>query len=672
MEPWQVAYLEYFGLFIISIAMVYATGFVLFRFLTSFIGIEGFYQRIFFFMALGVFSFVVISSCIVTHFKTISTGFFLIGLILIYESFQFKLRHGKKFKLNSKEIQTTNRQALIRYSGIFLLALFFFSWQAYSILKRGTLPYVVPDVNCVYWADLCESLWSAGQENTYQSGNIVSEKYFGASPYHYFEMWLTAFFSWLLKIKSVFAMHLIVFPLFFLMMVLGAFSILETISIPVYTKRLFVFALLFLGGIPFIKDYYAEGLQWLTIIESPFFCIKTAHHYWIAIIGMLFIMNNFFIAGIVVFFSLIFVSASLLPAIISGSVLFFFLSLIFKIQTKKEITKQAVYFGSVSFFFWLFYLICGNSAYSFRTVNPILYYTDLNPVIEKGFDWFFLKVMLVELMVRIYKIPFEFLYILSPFLLVIIFAGKKLKSLAHLASTVLFIICIYFSALVCFGIFYRMHDSIQFYDNIFFFILLFLFVIILLLYNDNGKPVMSIAIKAYLTALLIFKFSLYFYNKTTYREVFSNVYSDEYISEIINTASDGRRTGVFFKQTPDRSRLSGRNAQLLDRIGGYTSFSPWYPPIDLSIVEMKNWDIGHWGEMEQAIVKTSPFYQFVEEQKKNGSFVSTDQSQVRFIEDFNIGYVIASKGYEISPLIIKKVNKTIVDARSGERFMLLQ
>lgn len=78
-----------------------------------------------------------------------------------------------------------------------------------------------------------------------------------------------------------------------------------------------------------------------------------------------------------------------------------------------------------------------------------------------------------------------------------------------------------------------------------------------------------------------------------------------------------------------------------------------------------------WKKQELGLIQFSVFYQFVEDQKKNNQFTSIDQSQLDFIDQFHINYLITDKDTKLSPLLQKRIKTEITDERSGERFILL-
>lgn len=673
MEPWFEIYLKYYGLFLFTVILLFISGRIILCFLAPLIKVSGFYQKIFFSLALGVFSTVIISSIVVTHFITISSGFLLISLFLIYELFKFRSEKNEIFTIKSLEENHSNKKNVFKISGLILLSLFFYSWQAVMIFKGGAFPFIVPEHDYVFYADLFEMIWKTGQENTYQSGNLISEKFFGIIPYHYFEMWLGAFFSSFYNIENLLSMQLITIPVFFFMMAVSIFSVAESFAIITILKQIVILPLLFIGGIPFIPDHSSGYFQWVTNIESPLFIEKAAHYYWIAMIGFLFILNNSFMLCFIVFISIIFVSGTTIPAIFSGGALFLLVSFILKIQNRGELKKEAVYFALSILFFCAFYFVFGNSKFSFKVIHPLLYYTDLSPVLNIGFDFFTLKVMIVELIVRIYKTPFEILLVILPFILSIILLQKmEIKKLNLFKLPFVFICCIYISSLICYGVFYKMWDSVQFCENIYFFILSFLSVVIIFSIVEPITLVKKISIVS-LLVIFIIKISIYLYNRNLQRSIHKNIYSDEYLLEISSSKNENNQLGVFFRSQPDSERVTGRNSQIEMRIGGYTDFFPQFSQtVDLSLIEMTNWDVGRWGELEQAIVKTSTFYQYVEDQKRKNKYKSIAQSQVDFIDDHGIKYVIVSKNAKMNPLIEERAIKVISDSKSGERFLILE
>lgn len=674
MDPWIIIYLKFYGLFLLSAIMLFGFGHVLMHLISHLIVVKGFYQKIFFSLSIGIFSVIIISSLVKTHFITISTGFFLIGIFLIYELYKARIEGNKIFSLKAAPENYSKKEVLLNIFWLIFLSLFFFSWQAIVILKAGSFPFIVSHRDYIYYADISETMWKTGQENAYMAGNLINKEYWGTTPYHYFEFWLDNFFSWVFRIENLLSSQLLVIPLFLFMMAVGLFSIAESFRKVKLKESIIIFSLLLIGGIPFNGDAFPLGpSQWITNIESPLIYVKASHHYWIAIIGFLFIVNQFFTLGFIVFLSMLFVSGTTFPAISCGGFVFLILSFFFRLQTRTEFLKQSAYLTLCIIFFIFFYLIFGNDNFSFRTYYPFLHYTDLDPVLKIGFNFFTVKVFLVELGVRIYHIPIEIFFMMIPFILLTFFLMRKTSEFSKLVrNSFILISSIFFSGIIISGIFYKMWDSWQFFENICFFILSFFAVAFILFLN---LPVSSSLKKKSIIFIVLFsilKLSSFAVNRKINRDISIQNYSDEYLLEISNTIYSANPLGIFFRSLCATNKIEDPVVPITNRIGGYTSFFPQYSTMaDMSLISMAHCDTGNLSELEQAIVKTSPFYLFVEKQKMLGKFKSFDKSQIDFIDEFSIGYAVVGKNTFISPLIEERTKKVIVDQASGEKFLFL-
>ena len=66
------------------------------------------------------------------------------------------------------------------------------------------------------------------------------------------------------------------------------------------------------------------------------------------------------------------------------------------------------------------------------------------------------------------------------------------------------------------------------------------------------------------------------------------------------------------------------------------------------------------------------FCRFVEAQKADKAFVSIGQSQVEFIQEYDLDFIIVSKNGVLREEVETIVAHKIVDAVSGERFLLVK
>lgn len=675
MEISVFVFCKFFGLFLGCILLIFAAGRLILQSVSSIFKVRGFFQTVFFSLSLGVFAIVIVSSVVRTHFITVSTGFFLVAAFLVYELWRAKAKGHGVFVVKAVEVNHGKKEKWTYFFFLIFLSLLFFSWQAFMVLKSGGFPFIVPHHNEFFYSEVSEIIWQTGHENTYQAGNLVNRSYGGTIPYHYFELWLGGFFAWLFQVSNLLSLQLLVFPLFFLMMAIGLFSVAESFF-PVTVKGfLFVFSLLFIGGVPFVvNDLPPFSFQWVTNIESPLVYEKSAHLYWIALIGFLLMINEFFTGGFLVFVSLVFVSGTLLPGVLGGGLIFLLLSALCKIEKITWLLKQLVYFSSLILFFFFFYFLSGNNQFSFRSCFPALHYTDLSPFLQNGFDFFTIKVFLVELVFRIYKIPLNVILSLIPFfVLVMIVFLKKAGLKGWLGRSFLLVVSAFLSAVISSGIFYKMWDSWQFVENFYFFILVFFALSFIFLYSEYPEWHLKKWLALFFLFVFLFKGSSYMVHRHLARESLYGAYSDEYLMKISALPGTGNSLGVFFHSLSGLERSLDPIGPVINRIGGYTDFMPQFSSaVDLSVMDLTHWDSMPAGELETAALRTSPFFIFVEEQKRSGAFVSVEKSQVDFMDEHKIRYGIASANASIGPLAEKRIVSMIVDSKSGERFMLFE
>ena len=78
----------------------------------------------------------------------------------------------------------------------------------------------------------------------------------------------------------------------------------------------------------------------------------------------------------------------------------------------------------------------------------------------------------------------------------------------------------------------------------------------------------------------------------------------------------------------------------------------------------------NWGDkLDRA---SNLFYRFVEAQKTTKTFVSIGQSQVEFIQKYDLDFIILSKNGTLREEVASMVKEEIIDEVSGERFLIIK
>jgi len=119
------------------------------------------------------------------------------------------------------------------------------------IPKHGTIPYLETGVivllsvavlhflpeseykqnDSLYYLKIAESLNRTGQENTHHYYNRYSDVFHGTDPYHYFEIWCTAFCTWITSLfrNSIDVHRYVVQSVFVTAIILGSYNLISSI-----------------------------------------------------------------------------------------------------------------------------------------------------------------------------------------------------------------------------------------------------------------------------------------------------------------------------------------------------------------------------------------------------------------------------------------------------------
>ncbi|MEM8890605.1 MAG: hypothetical protein AAGD28_21690, partial [Bacteroidota bacterium] len=116
---------------------------------------------------------------------------------------------------------------------LLLLGSFCFLWCFFSLINFGEVGFYLPEGlstqenDFFIYAQRAKSLGQYGQENYFALLNGLDENYRGLTPYHYLELWLSSFFSWLLGVNHVFSLGIMVKASFYFISGLGFLALLE-------------------------------------------------------------------------------------------------------------------------------------------------------------------------------------------------------------------------------------------------------------------------------------------------------------------------------------------------------------------------------------------------------------------------------------------------------------
>jgi hypothetical protein len=642
-----------FALLLLFITLLFLVGYWLSKFVLG--GYGTIFSTLFFSLLAGTFLFVSTVALYFTALKSIFS-YVLLALILI----ALLLRKAKPLEVKNVSNNFTFKSCLGYLGPLISVLMLLVVWFGSQVVNNSFELVLPANPENYLYSQFAKLLTETHIESTFTIGFLPGSYTGGLSPYHYFDLWLSAGISKVFHLSTLEAIHFFALPLLTILNVLGLCTLFELSSKP---KRFIPFiALLFLhlSGINFLSIAQEFGKYHFDFLEPTLglYGEKLSFAFTIFIVAAYFILKNkhleaiYFLVLVPLFFPLFF------PSLIIALPLFAALLRWNKIIT----TKEFIWFGLFLMCEWLgYFLLYQNSpAASFSIESS----SDFS-----GFNLASVKMTLVELFYRTWDKPFRTLLFYSPFLLLILIKLKHLKfSKAH-KILLLLTVLLYASALLSWGFFYKLPEARQIYTNA---LLLFHLVLVLFLYDwillqKNGKLALVAS-----SVLVILLGTMASYNYKDLAEAqLKYGYSIAYLNKIKSQrlSTNDQFTVAYIKNKNEylsttelvTGGITGAYLQLENKFYGIVSLSCFDITEDVSI-----------GESSKKMLYSQNFYTFVKEQQKQNKFISIEQSQLDFLSIHKIRYLLVTKNCIVPPLLFAKVDKRLVDELSGEQFFILK
>jgi len=157
--------------------------------------------------------------------------------------------------------------------------------------------------------------------------------------------------------------------------------------------------------------------------------------------------------------------------------------------------------------------------------------------------------------------------------------------------------------------------------------------------------------------------------RNIYPAMTTKKYSDDYLQQIkaYILMGDSPNIGAAIKGGKDYN--SGFSKQTAAYTLGYYLAYMENGSIALNISDFDIPKLKWADELDRA---SNLFCRFVEAQKADKAFVSIGQSQVEFIQEYDLDFIIVSKNGVLREEVETIVHDRIVDSISGERFLLME
>jgi len=421
-----------FGL--LALLICYSIG----KTIASFIDIKGnFFFRLFVTYIIGITTIVLFYSIIKAHGRTINI---LLIPFISYLIYYFRYRFYIKPKLIWSDLIKEFSCSL----GLFLLIFLYQSWFYFDFNKNEVKTLFLD----YYWyASYVKSLRVFGIESLYSEGNYFFKNFNGLMPYHYPELWFTAFFTNLFSNSSVNIYYFSTTSIFTSIFLIGIISLLKQHIKSNVVAILLAIPLLFITGIP-IPFYRLNTHNTWGIMEL--IGQKLSFIYIFILLAFILFDKNLWRIGILLLIAISVFSVTFIPGIFGG--LLIYLTFIYIFDDSKSWNEYflfilAIAVTAVSFI--IFYSIFKShisenyinqffSSGIFKGTEHLTLFSKLK-IIVSNFIIYAIPTICIHVGVRLYLYAFILILLLQTFLkqyklFLLIFcmllAGASTKALA--------------------------------------------------------------------------------------------------------------------------------------------------------------------------------------------------------------------------------------------------
>lgn len=525
-------------------------------------------------------------------------------------------------------------------------------------------PFRIPSKDSVFYGRLSERLLISDYESYFAFHNDTPAV-LGTSPYHFFELWLSAFFSKIFSISGFLAYSLITLPLLQICVWIGFLATYEQVNHKKTSFITFVWALglLFLCGVYFPFYYNIKGFQatyWLT--NTIFTGLSEHYFFWIA--AFLCFQQKKYRASVWVIFMIPIVSLTLWAACWTGLfsigiVLFYQNKTAFLKKYKVEITS----FFLLPIGYLLFYYLTQSSQ---SVANTDVSFLALSTS-KMGLFGVIKEITIYLFGFFVIYIPFLILLfrVLKPSFILPSFRFLQTKSVVRIYPQI--ILLLFFMGGILGGIIFYLllpfhSERFQFLRN---FILPFI-QISLIYFFIIKQNYLNVKVKVAFIVLLLygFGFTLHWFWKEIYLQ---QEHSQIYLNEI-GKQKKLERGAVWYEKQDYATRLSFNRVESYEIEGEYLAFKTGIKRIynlNLACIEPES-------KIYFMPIQTDVFAVWLHENNPESENICNDSLKWIFIEEHNLDFLILGKNVHIPTNIQTKIKFKVKDNLSGEVFLRLK
>lgn len=470
--------------------------------------------------------------------------------------------------------------------------------------------------------------------------------------YHFGELWYTAFFTWLYKHNTLQVFYFSVFPNLLSTLVIGGRAIIEHFQ---KKKKWYYwlqpFSLIILSGIVFYfpKSFEFFSLSWGN--DTILSCIKYSPLAIFMLGAFFLILEKKHYNAILLMLACTLINTATSPAIFIGLMIYLFILIL-----TKELKKKEIFAAFISFLLSGLFLLSYSLFINFLNKKYLSFnnsYETSYSISDKLRDIMYYKTLFNCTFGTLLK------FILSsiPFVGLIIFAGKKwvIENKFFLLFGLSFVL----SSAISYGIFHFDFDGTQFWTVVYI-PLMSIFLYIIIISTNCFKP--TFTIKAYTYFLFMLLFYPYLFIKNSGWNFIQNTSSIRYLTD--NISPDNKKNIAVFYPKSIPKHVAGYDKNIYYPYGHMKLYIDNYHPYCLSEFDTMLSRDTYIRNYQVSYLKRSIFFRFVEKQKKQHVFNSIEQSQLDFIKEARVKYVLTQSGATLPGLIMPFVEKQITDTLS--------
>jgi len=642
--------IKYYIIILCSLIFFYTIGKLISSFFISTTNEPNYYYRAFVSLITGLFAVIIVFAIVKTRFNTIMLALiFLFGIWLIKSKFyDFNIKNIKNLLLENftRDIIILTTVSLILY--IFYGALFF----EYPFNKIAHGDYY-------YYTRLIYMMVENGYENTILGLDPFYVGKIGASPYHYPELWLSAFYFQIFNILPLISILIITQVILATVLCMGIIALAREFSNSIIIKIFGLLSLFFSGLLLFEPISQTSSFIDFGNIYTPKFSIIALFLIWYLILSNR--KSDFFYFPLLI---LPVINIATAPSILTALSLYFLVKAIFS-KTFKSFFYRFIDILIIAVFIAAFYLLQPKIPAANLNIREIIEVNLHDPM------------QIIKTFVGGNIIFFSlYIWFFFPFLAYIFYAklNKKEDFDSKFKDIFLFWGILFFTGLIIWNLTNPMHDSLQFHLlPVYMFTNLLIFISFIIVYNkiNDFKPLIKYIFMVFWIVIISINF-LQLRSKAFFRYYnIADYYSLEYLEKISMLVPKSYKSAIGVLSSPVEIRTSF-NAQMY-----------WIsmPPLDnlFANVVMINLTADEYVILSDDLkilkrannfINSSPFNKF-SLQNDPQNVLNKDSLRLEFIKKNNIKYLIVKDQREISSILMEITKLIVFDPVSKEKFLVL-